>query len=198
MATRLNILPDERFVPLRGALDERLLAVGNSVSPENFSDICEGMVRYILAQSFEQIGAREGLVWLLNEDHEELIPSFGLGPHSERLIGSDYSQPLREGIVSMVTMTEQPFVENEVFRNAKHSKLVDQKLGQQTYAMIVVPFYFLRRCRGVISCVQVKHLDGQVADPPGFKSEHLKTMMRTSAVLTELIDYRLLKQTIQW
>lgn len=198
MATRLNILPDERFVPLRGALNERLLAVGDSISADNFADLCEGMVRYILKQSFQQIGAREGLVWLLNEAHEELIPSFGIGPHSERLVGSHYSQPLKEGIVSMVTMTEQPFLENEVFRNAKHSKLVDQKLGQQTYAMIVVPFYFLRRCRGVISCVQVKHPDGPDVDPPGFKPEHLKTMLRASAVLTELIDYRLLKQTIQW
>jgi len=198
MATRLNILPDERFVPLRGALDERLLAVGDSISADNFADLCEGMVRYILTQSFEQVGVKEGLVWLLNVEKDALIPSFGIGPHSERLVGSDYEQPLREGIISMVTMTEQPFLENEVFKNSKHSKLVDQKLGQQTFAMIVVPFYFLRQCRGVISCVQVKHPDAPEPDPPRFRPEHLKTMMRASAVITELIDYRLLKQTIQW
>ncbi|MEM1058938.1 MAG: hypothetical protein AAGK14_06795 [Verrucomicrobiota bacterium] len=198
MATRLNILPDERFVPLRGALNERLLAVGDSVSSENFADICEGMIHYILTQSFEQVGVREGVVWLLNARKDALSPSFGIGPHSERLVASDYEQPLREGIVSMVTMTEQPFLENEVYKNAKHSKMVDQKLGQQTDAMIVVPFYFLRQCRGVISCVHVKHSDDASSQPPTFKPEDLKTMMRASAVITELIDYRLLKQTIQW
>jgi hypothetical protein len=198
MASRFTILPDDRFVLLRGALDERLASVGNSVRPENFAALCDGMMRYVLEQSFFHAGAHGGLIWLLDESQEFLVPAFGIGAVSEQLV-LQHQQPIREGIVSMVMMSEQPFCENEVYKNAKHSKIVDSKLQQQTYAMIVVPFYFLRQCRGVISCVKIQPAD---ADPPismeGFSSDHLKIVQRAAAVLTELIDYKLLRQTIHW
>jgi len=38
---------------------------------------------------------------------------------------------------------------------AQHSGILDEKLGVTTFAMIVVPFYFLSECRGVISCVKL-------------------------------------------
>lgn len=196
MAARLNILPDERFAPLRGALEERLAAVGSSIRPENFSALCDGMIRYVLEQSFHKAGAHGGLIWLLDESKEYLIPAFGVGPVSERLV-LQHQQPVREGIVSMVMMSEQPFCENEVYKNAHHSKRVDEKLQLLTYAMIVVPFYFLRQCRGVISCVKVQTAPDK-PPPDGFGIDDLRTVQRAAAVLTELIDYRLLRQTIHW
>ena len=197
MATRLNILPDERFVPLRGALAERLEAVGEGIHPENFAALCDGMVRYLLEQALMQAGAHGGLIWLLDAEKESLVPSYGIGPASEPLV-LQHQQPIREGIVSMVMMSEQPFCENEVYRNAHHSKMVDEKLHQQTFAMIVVPFYFLRQCRGVISCVQVQDVAADTPPPDGFQVDDLRTMQRFAAILTELLDYRLLRQTIQW
>jgi hypothetical protein len=198
MAARFTILPDDRFVVLRGALDERLGAVGASVRPENFSALCDGMMRYVLEQSLSQAGAHGGLVWLLDESQEYLVPAYGIGSVSEQIV-LQHQQPIREGIVSMVMMSEQPFCENEVYKNARHSKIVDSKLQQQTYAMIAVPFYFLRQCRGVISCVKIRPADASEETPmEGFASEHLKAIQRAAAVLTELIDYKLLRQTIHW
>ena len=197
MGSRLNILPDERIRALSPSLEDRLGAVGEQVRPDNFSSLCDGMIRHVLEQGFVHAGADSGLVWLLDETRENLVPCYGVGEAAEKLVLS-YRQPLREGIVGIVVMSEQPFVENEVFKNAHHSKIVDLKLQQQTYAMIVVPFYFLRQCRGVVSCVQIKHPDSGEVDPPGFRAEHLQSIQRASAVVTELIDYRLLRQTVQW
>ncbi len=197
MGARLNILPDERISSLTPSLENRLISVGEQVRPENFPSLCDGMIRHVLEQGFELAGADSGLVWLLDATRENLVPCYGVGESAEKLV-LNYRQPLREGIVSMVMMSEQPFVENEVFKNAHHSKIVDMKLQQQTYAMIVVPFYFLRQCRGVISCVQLKEPGSDDIDPPGFRAEHLQAIQRAASVLTELIDYRLLRQTVQW
>lgn len=197
MGARLNILPDERISSLTPSLENRLLSVGEQVKPENFPSLCDGMIRHVLEQGFSLAGADSGLVWLLDEARENLVPCYGIGEAAEKLVLS-YHQSLREGIVSMVMMSEQPFVENEVFKNALHSKIVDMKLHQQTYAMIAVPFYFLRQCRGVISCVQLKRPDSEEIDPPGFRAEHLHAVQRAASVVTELIDYRLLRQTVQW
>jgi hypothetical protein len=195
---RLNILPDERFRPMRPVLEDRLREVGESLTPENFADLCQGMIARELEKGFRDAGADSGLVWLLDETRENLVPCFGTGFAARELV-LKFKHPLREGIVSLVMMNEQPFIENEVYKDPKHSTLVDEKLQQQTYAMIVVPFYFLRQCRGVISCVQM-HTPGadELQKPPGFRTEHLTTLQRTASVLTDLIDYRLLRQTIQW
>lgn len=197
MGSRLNILPDERISSLTPSLETRLLAVGEQVRPDNFPSLCDQMIRHVLEQGFSLAGADSGLVWLLDAKRENLVPCFGIGPAAQKLVHG-YQQPLREGIVSMVVMSEQPFVENEVFKNAHHSKIVDLKLQQQTYAMIVVPFYFLRQCRGVISCVQLKRPEDVETHPPGFHAEHLQAVQRAAAVVSELIDYRLLRQTVQW
>lgn len=197
MAARLNILPDERISSLSPSLENRLIAVGEQVRPENFPSLCDSMIRHVLEQGFSLAGADSGLVWLLDETRESLVPCYGIGESAEKLV-LHYRQSLHEGIVSMVMMSEQPFVENEVFKNELHSKIVDMKLQQQTYAMIVVPFYFLRQCRGVISCVQLKQPDSDDIDPPGFRADHLHAVQRAASVLTELIDYRLLRQTVQW
>jgi len=195
---RLNILPDERLLPMRPVLQDRMREVGESVTPENFADLCEGTLTQVLEKGFRDAGADSGLIWLLDEAHENLVPCIGTGFAARELIGK-FKHPLREGIVSLVLMNEQPFIENEVYKDPKHSKLVDEKLHQQTYAMIVVPFYFLGQCRGVISCVQLRSPEAdELKKPPGFRTEHLKTLQRMATVLTDLIDYRLLRQTIQW
>jgi hypothetical protein len=197
MPVRLNILPDERISSLSPSLENRLLTIAEQISPENFPSLCDSMIRYVLEQGFHLAGADSELIWLLDRSRENLVPCFGIGEAAEKLT-LNYSQPLREGIIGMVMASEQPFVENEVFKNERHSKIVDMKLRQQTYAMIVVPFYFLRQCRGVISCVQLKNADSSEVDPPGFRVEHLQAIQRAGALVSELIDYHLLRQTVQW
>jgi hypothetical protein len=71
--------------------------------------------------------------------------------------------------------------------------------------MIVVPFYFLNACRGVISCVQLfnvrREADTTVpvgAIPLGFDLEKLNAIKRASLIISDLIDYRLLRITVGW
>jgi hypothetical protein len=98
----------------------------------------------------------------------------------------------------MVFAGEQPFLENEVGKNSQQSKLLDTMLETRTCAMIAVPFYFLQTCRGVISCVQLQPPGSTRPEPPGFRPEDLASIQRTSALLSELIEFRLLSQTIGW
>ena len=60
---------------------------------------------------------------------------------------------LAVAIVSLVAASEHPFVENNVYKNIKQDKALDEKLEKMTYAMVAVPLYFLNEVRGVISCV---------------------------------------------
>jgi hypothetical protein len=97
----------------------------------------------------------------------------------------------------MVLASEQPFLENEVHKNASQSKLLDSRLKVQTHAMIAVPFHFVHACRGVISCVQLKRSAAD-ADPAGFRPEHLAAVQRSSALLSQLIEYHLLSRAVGW
>jgi hypothetical protein len=195
MTSRLNIVPDERFAALQRALLERLEQVGESITPENFGDLCLGQVHALFEEAFAKTGAHSGLVWILDAAQENLVPAFAWGPAAQRLLLS-HRQPLREGIVSLVLMNEQPLIQNDVYQDAKHSKIVDQKFNQRTFAMMAVPFYFLRRCRGVVSAVQL-HAQGE-PQPPGFQPEHLKVLRRAATLATDLIDYQILRKTVSW
>ena len=109
-----------------------------------------------------------------------------------------FKQPLNAGLICMVFAGEQPFLENEVWKNAQQSKLLDTMLETRTCAMIAVPFYFLQACRGVISCVQLQPAGSTRAEPPGFNAKDLASIQRMSALVSELIEYRLLSRTVGW
>ncbi len=116
-----------------------------------------------------------------------------------------FKQPLGSGIVSTSLASEQGFAENEVYKHELHSRLLDDKLSLTTYAMIVVPFYFLNACRGVISCVQLFNVRREADEtvpagpiPPGFDIEQLNLIKRASLIISDLIDYRLLRVTVGW
>jgi len=112
------------------------------------------------------------------------------------LVGK-FTQPLNQGLVCMVLASEQPFLENEVWKSSQHSKALDGLLRTQTQAMIAVPFYFLRACRGVVSCVQLK-LPQRAAGLTGFRPEHLSQIERTSSLLSLLIELLLILEPIGW
>jgi len=104
---------------------------------------------------------------------------------------------LGSGIICMVFASQQPFLENEVSRNAQQSKLLDSRLQMQTHSMIAVPFHFLHDCRGVISCVQLKS-PGEEGEPPGFKPSHLVEVQRAAALISQLIEFRVLSRAVGW
>ena len=194
---RLNILPDPAFMELRPMLSERLSRIGESIHPAEFSSLLDPLMREELHHGFRQGRADEGTVWLLDESHKNLVPGFNSGPRAEELVGK-FKQPLNAGLVCMVFAGEQPFLENEVWKNSQQSKMLDTMLGTKTCAMMAVPFYFLQACRGVISCVQLQPPNATRPEPTGFRAEDLASIQRTSALLSELIEYRLLSRTVGW
>jgi hypothetical protein len=197
LATRLNILPDPAFAALKPVLSERLARVAANIRPEQFGSLLDPLMRQALQNGFSEAGAHEGTVWLLDETGENLVPGYNTGPDAGRLVGQ-FKQPLNSGLICMVFATEQPFLENEVSKNAQQSKLLDSLLETQTYAMIAVPFHFLHDCRGVVSCVQLKRPGSGEANPPGFLPGHLASVERATALLSQLIEFRLLSQTVGW
>ncbi|HEX4630873.1 MAG TPA: GAF domain-containing protein [Chthoniobacterales bacterium] len=202
-STRANFLPEQRFVPLRPALQEHLAKLGQAVTPENFLSICDEVLLKLLKESFTRIQADEGSIWLLDPEKQHLIAAYNSGSRSEDIVG--FKLPVTRGIISLVVSSEHPFVENNVYKNDKQDKSLDKKLGKLTYAMIAVPLYFLNEVRGVISCVQLQDcdiVDGKGVPkgptPPGFGPAELDTIQTIAAVVRDLIDYRLMGTAVGW
>jgi hypothetical protein len=188
---RFTVLPEERFAALRPAVEARLREAARQVCGEGFDDVFDQPMRTLLADAFARVGAHEGTVWLLDEAREALVPRFNTGPDAEKFV-NQFRQSLREGMISMVVAMEQPICENDVHKNARHSKKLDEKLKLQTCSMLAVPFLFAGELRGVVSCVQLRRSDSTEADPPGFRVEHLQAIQLKVGILSRLIEARLL------
>jgi hypothetical protein len=192
---RLNILPDPAFLDLKSVLSERLERIAAGLQPEQFASMLDPLMRQTIEHGFAEAGADEGTVWLLDQPGECLVPAWNTGPHADKLVGK-FRQPLNAGLICMVFSSEQPFLENEVWKNSRQSKLLDSMLEVQTSAMIAVPFYFLRSCRGVVSCVQLNKSGASAGS--GFRPEHLTSVQRATAVLSQLVELKLLSCTVGW
>ena len=202
-SVRANFLPEQRFIPLRPALQEHLTKIGDAISPANFLSICDEILLKLLTDTFERVSADEGSIWLLDEGKQNLVVAYNSGPNSDKIVG--FKQPLNKGIVSLVVASERAFIESNVYKNSKYSAALDEKLHNTTYAMIAVPLYFLSQVRGVISCVQLFDVLVQQGEavpagetPRGFKPQHLVSIQTASAVIKDLIDYRLLGTAVGW
>ena len=181
--------------------------IANAITPSNFVSICDRVALQLLQNSFEQVRASEGSIWLLDSakhgEARNLVVAYNTGPNAKKIQG--FKQPLNKGIVSLTLATEQAFVENNVYKNAKYSPILDRNVGRTTHAMIVVPLYFLNQVRGVISCVQLLDVlieKGKVIPtenpPSGFTPSDLGVIETTAAAMRNLIDYRLVDTTIGW
>ena len=202
-ATRANFLPEPRFVPLRPALQEHLAKLGAAVTPENFLSICDEMLLKLLRETFTRIGADEGSIWLLDQEKQHLVVAYNSGPDTDKIMG--FKLPVTTGIISLVVASEHAFVENQVYKNAKHSAILDEQLKKTTYAMIAVPLYFLNEVRGVISCVQLQDVEvreGKAVPtgetPAGFGPPELNAIQTIAAVVRDLIDHRLVGTAVGW
>ncbi len=197
MSARLNLLPEPAFQGLKSVLTERMNRLGDEIHAAQFEHLLDPLLRRIVEQGFAEAGAHEGTIWLVDAAEQCLEPAFNTGPHAAKIIGQ-FQQPLGSGLISMVFATEQPFVENDVARNAQQSKLLDSQLQVQTRALMAVPLQFLNACRGVVSCVQLKSNNQPDGDLPGFQPEHLVAVQRVTALLSQLVEYRLLSRTVGW
>src|SRR5690348_14245108 len=141
MGTRLTLLPDERFLPLRERLRERVREGAGAIDASNFRELLDPLMRAVLEDAFRAAGADEGSVWLADDAQEHLVVALNTGRSAERL-ENEFRQPLSRGIISMVFRNGQPFCENDVYRNASQDGTLDRSLDVLTCAMIAVPFGF--------------------------------------------------------
>jgi hypothetical protein len=197
VSARWSMVPDPRFVELQGSLQERLGTIAKSIQPENFGSLLDPLARDVLARGFADAGAHEGTIWLPDADGTHLVPAYNSGPDAEKMVGK-FRQPLNAGLICMVFASEQAIVENDVYKNSRQSKLLDQTLQVQTYALIAAPFHLLKACRGVISCVQLKRAQTPAEELTGFDFADLTTIQRTAGLLSQLIELRLLGSAIGW
>ncbi|HTD85796.1 MAG TPA: GAF domain-containing protein, partial [Candidatus Binatia bacterium] len=153
--------------------------------------------RDVLQRGFAEAGAHEGTIWLLDNDGKHLVPACNTGPDADKMVGK-FRQPLSSGLICMVFASEQPIVENEVYKNVRLCKALDEMLQVETYALIAAPFHFLKACRGVISCVQLKRPGTKDRDLPGFEFGHLTAIQRAAALLAQLIELRVLGSAVGW
>jgi hypothetical protein len=194
---RFNLLPDPKFFTQVSALEDRIFAAANLVNSDTFLDFADKVAIAALEQAFRAAGADEGTIWLANRSEEVLTPVYNNAPRAEEWVAK-FRQPMSAGLISMVFAAEQPFCENEVWRNAAQDRALDQRLAVQAESMIAVPFYFARECRGVISCVKLARSDRAKAILEGFTMESMREISLAAAVLSSLFDYRLLSGVLGW
>jgi transcriptional regulator with GAF, ATPase, and Fis domain len=196
MKSRFSILPDPRFEPFASALDERICAAGDAVDWHNFPDLLDDSMRTVLAMTFHDAGAHEGTVWLVDFAEKVLVPAYNTGPRAAEFVGN-FRQPLARGLIASVFDRQDPVCENDIQRNAQQDQTLDTQLQMLTCSMIAVPFYFARRMRGVISCVQLKARAAD-PDPPGFPGDAERLVLKGAQILAQLIEYRLIADTISY
>ncbi|HTQ84875.1 MAG TPA: hypothetical protein VMI93_01585 [Candidatus Solibacter sp.] len=190
----MTLLPDERLAPLLPSLEESLAAAAEGVTPDTFVSLLDDTMRRVIQLSFRQAEADDGTLWLVDEAKEVLVPAYNTGPDAERIL--KFRQPLTAGLVSMVFGNERPFMENQVPKNVRQDKTLDNQLGKQTLAMVIVPFYFLGACRGVISCVKMG-VPGEVQpESQRFAESAQAFLVHGSTVLGRLLDLSVLRTTL--
>ena len=147
-------------------------------------DATRSLLQEILKRSCGVIHCENSALWLSEGDH--LVPILGFGAHAEKFVGS-YSQPLSEGIISMVHASGQPFCENHIHSNPQHSSRLDQQLGIQTDAMIATPVISRGEITGVITCVHTSP-----AREPGitcsFQAADMAELEFTAALVGRVLD----------
>ena len=174
---------------------EDLVAV---ISPDQIRDLVDPLLADILARIFLEARADEGTLWLIDHSRNELSPIWNNGPNAARFAGH-ITQSLGSGLISMVATTEQPFLENQVRKNLHQDRTIDETLGLRTESLIAVPLHFLRRCRGVLSCVQLgDRTSRKRCAARGFSIADLEVVQHGSALVTCLFEHRLFSQVLGW
>lgn len=155
--------------------------------PGEIDTTTSSLLSEVLRRCCRDIGCADCALWLACGDH--LHPVLGHGPHSARFIGS-YRHPLDVGLISMVHASGQPFCENNIQANPKHSSTLDQQLGIRTDAMIVMPVISAGEITGVITCVHTSPATGAGATgkPREFTSSDMAELEFTAAVAGRVLE----------
>lgn len=195
MTDRLTLIPIPEFVALRSLLRARVERVHKLIAPANFQSLLGPLGQRLLHQTFDQVNADEGTVWLLDEARQHLVPTLNTGPNAERFV-LQFRQPIDSGLIGMVVANRMPFAENDVPATGRQDRTLDRLLGVTTTALMAVPFYAADECVGVVSCVQL----GRAGTTPvtRFDQGALDVLQLTCGVLSRLLEHQVLTRLIGW
>ena len=113
------------------------MRTAGSLNSGNFTEFLDPTMKNLLHRCFQNAGAHEGAVWLVDGEGKSLVISHAWGARAENVLG--YAQTLERGLVSMVLATEQPFCEDKVYTNRLQARAKDEKHGVLTSSIIAVP-----------------------------------------------------------
>lgn len=195
MTDLTSLLPSPEFEKLSSLLSDRIMRTAAALNVANFSQFLDPTMQNLLQRAFQNAGADEGAIWLVDAEGKNLVISHAWGTRAERVLG--YTQTLERGLVSMVFATEQPFCENKVYTNRLQARSLDEKLGVLTCSMIAVPLVFAKGLRGIVSCIKVK-TGADEPDPPDFAPNSLGEIQFAAHVLGKLIEFELVGVITGW
>src|SRR5260221_4256843 len=115
MSSRVNFLPDERFLSLRSALKERLHKMADVLTPENIGGILDVRIENVLRDAFDRVGADEGSLWLLDPEKKHLVIAYNTGAKASEIVG--FKQTVGSGSVSTSLDNEQGIAEKEDYKH---------------------------------------------------------------------------------
>ncbi|MEO0415848.1 MAG: hypothetical protein AAF226_12955 [Verrucomicrobiota bacterium] len=183
--SRLRLLKSPQLSSIREELENRI----QTWSDSNFSSLRDLIqhrrISSLLQHCAERTKSDEGTIWLLAPELKHLEAVYNSGVQPSKIVG--FRQSIGSGIISLVFSQEQPYCENEISEHSAHDKTLDEQAEVQTSAMIAVPFYFAFGLRGVVTMVQLgnHHKDG-------FSSQHVADLQRTTHIIEQLLDARLI------
>ena len=167
---------------------------------DDFDAPLGGMIDSALAET----GSDEGTLWAADREREEpaLVPIHHYQPGSDT---SDFlnavSQPLGDGLISMVFAGGNSLCENDIANEPAHSKTVDAITGRPTSAMIVTPVYASSVVIAVLTGVRIAPVqaDSDVIDAENaYSLEDLAILQSAARTVGEVMEFRWLASLCDW
>ncbi len=107
-----------------------------------------GLLQRILTDALAMVDAHDGTLALLDDESAELVFVIVLGDEAETLQG--YRMPSHEGIMGWVVTHQQAALVENVQRDERFSRRVDQTTGFHTRSILAAPLIGDERVLGVV------------------------------------------------
>lgn len=125
---------------------------------------------------------------IAEEENQEILLKFAYGPIGKQIRRLPSNQ--QSGIASWVSRNGKPLIVNDVSKDGRFSKLIDEVGGLVTKSVICAPLISHRKVIGVIEVFN--KLNG-----PAFSEHDLQTLTAVAATATMAIENARLNQSMQ-
>jgi hypothetical protein len=189
LAGQHYFLPSAHLKPLGPELQRELEQFARTLDEgSELNALLDPLMRQLLDQTRQQIGADEVSLWLTNPSRTRLGVCF-CAPN-EALCGTEI--PLGSGLIGMVLAAEQGICENTAYQNQRHDKTIDEHVGKITTSIVACPFYVCGELRGVLSFVKLK-ASLTSPDPAPFQAAELLQAQQLAVILERLLNLRVVQ-----